>query len=498
MREPVNPYDMIPYQGAVVANSAPSHLSLCSLFHQGPIPKQSGYRVMELGCGDGANLLALAFYRPDAYFIGVDYSGVHIEKALRSVGHLGLTNIEFKRCDVRDLSAMNHTPYDYILAHGLFSWIPDDARRAVLAFCRDYLASEGLAYILYNAMPGWAMRGVIRDTFLRSPRVQAAPLEDKAGAALELSRELLEDLPSRQYAYGAMLARELEFVQGFHPSYIHHEFLSEVNQPFWLREFVELAGEYQLGYVADAHFCREDSHAPQALAESLKRRPMNGIQREETADLLCDRYLRASIVCKDDARRTSHPRNRLLDDVYLATSLSAKSDPFDLREGVTELFEGIGGIELTLDSALTKAAVLVLSERWPWGLKFSDMAQAAEHMVNTMGMGSSPEAAKLLKQEILEIVTLGQLELRLEEPIHGDVKPSDPVVHELARYEAGAGTGLTSSFHRFLPFDEKTLGLVRLLDRPGRLAEIEKEFDQAFLERQLSILSRWGLLKTGE
>lgn len=154
-------YDTVSYCGMVVPLAYPVHLGLCSRWkHAVPSPLR-GFRLTELGCGDGANLLALAFYDPEPTFIGIDNSSSAIDQARESARSLGLENIRFVLKDIRDLELADVAPSDYIIAHGLYSWVPEDARDAILTFCRKNLAPNGLAYISYNAQPGWAMRRLV-------------------------------------------------------------------------------------------------------------------------------------------------------------------------------------------------------------------------------------------------------------------------------------------------------------------------------------------------
>ena len=132
-------YDAVSYQGVVVPNSFPKHLALCSLWRHGPRPSTKRFSVTELGCGDGANLLPLAFYHPESSFIGIDSSVAAIHRAQEGVRRLGLENIHFVEEDVHTLQHADCRSSDYIVAHGLYSWVPDEARAAMLSFCRNNL-----------------------------------------------------------------------------------------------------------------------------------------------------------------------------------------------------------------------------------------------------------------------------------------------------------------------------------------------------------------------
>ena len=143
----VDPYDRYAYAGVTIPYTAPAHIALCARWSQGCSPNTESFSAAELGCGDGGNLLPLAFYNPESAFVGIDSSRQAVKRAQDGANRLGLQNVRYICCDVRDLAAIDFPQFDYIIAHGLYSWVPDDARAAILAFCRGALASDGLAYI---------------------------------------------------------------------------------------------------------------------------------------------------------------------------------------------------------------------------------------------------------------------------------------------------------------------------------------------------------------
>jgi SAM-dependent methyltransferase len=487
-------YDQVCYHGTAVANTAPAHLALCSAWHGGPRPPLDEYRAVELGCGDGANLVALAFYNPGCTFVGVDSSRVEFDRARAAARELGVENVRFIHRDVRELED-ELGAFDYAIAHGLYSWVPDDAREAILAFCRRRVAPEGLAYVSYNAQPGWATRRLVRETLLASPAVREAALEDRAWRAMELAARLLEDMPSREYAHAVLLSGELERVRDGKPFYVLHEYLADVNDGFWLGEFVQRARRQGLDYVADAQFCRWEGHVPAELRESLSARGLDAVEREETADLLGNRYFRASILRRDDAPPGMIDRQELMEELYAATSLAAQSDPFDLREGVVERFTGGGGTEVTLDGAVTKAAVVLLSAQWPAGIRMPDLCARASALLAAHGIDAPADGPARLLDDLAELFEAGQADFRLREPAFELTVPANPRAHALARAEAARGDVLTTPYHLPLPFGPEAMALVRGADGSRSLDALRREFGRELVDETVPILARWGLLE---
>jgi SAM-dependent methyltransferase len=490
-----SPYDRVCYHGTAVANTSPAHLALCSRWHGGPRPPLEGFRLLELGCGDGANLLPLAFYHPRSTFIGVDSSQGELDRAAAAARSLGLENIQLVHADVRDLHLSDRGSCDFVVAHGLYSWVPDDARDAILALCRRCLEPSGLAYVSYNAQPGWGTRRLVRETLLGVPAVRDATLEDRARRAREMAARLLEDLPSRDYAHAVLLAGELERVRDGKPFYVLHEYLAEVNDGFWLGEFVERAAGHGLHYVADAQFCRWEGHVPAELRAALSARGLNRVEHEQTADLLGNRYFRASILCRGDAPRTEADPAALFGEVHVATALSAQSEPFDLREGVVERFAGSDGPEVTLDGGLTKAAVVLLAAQWPSGMQLDALYARAARLFDTHGLEVPDGARAELPGYLTTLFEAGQVDLRLREPPYDATLPDRPRAHALARWEAKEHEVLTTPYHLPIPFDPDAMALVRALDGSRSSAELRWEFGDELMEGTLAILARWGLLE---
>ena len=494
MNDKTSAYNAVSYQGVVVPNSSSGHLSLCSLWRHGPRSLTQKFVLTELGCGDGTNLLPLAFYNPESTFIGIDNSAAQIHRAQESGRCLSLENIHFVQEDVRTLEHADFRSSDYIITHGLYSWVPEEAREGILSFCLKNLTPFGLAYISYNAQPGWSMRSLVRETLMRARSVREAAVEHKAARAIEVATQLLEDLPSRDFAFGALFAEELARVRNGNPGYVFHEYLAEINEGFWLRDFVAHAQRHGLDYVADAQDFRWEGQVPQALLSSLSKRKLDPIEQEEMTDLLCHRYFRASILCRSDAPRQSMTHREILETAFIATSLCAESDPFDLTEGVVETFCREHGPEITLDVSITKAAIVLLANQWPQGMRFESLWQPASQFLISHGCAVNSGAREQLLEELILLYETGQLDLRLDEPNYRRNIPEYPRAHALARFEAQHREALTTPFHLSVPFEPETLQFVQELDGSRSTKELHREFGSKIIDETLPVLARWGLL----
>src|SRR3954454_8896697 len=123
-------YDDVPYSNHPYAQTHPDRLATVAILHGLEPPDPFHARVLEIGCGAGGNLLAMAAATPGIRAVGVDLAAVAIEEGRTVVDAVGLQNIELYQADVRELTDGRLGEFDYIVAHGVYGWIPADAREA--------------------------------------------------------------------------------------------------------------------------------------------------------------------------------------------------------------------------------------------------------------------------------------------------------------------------------------------------------------------------------
>jgi len=470
-------YEVYAYKGVTIPYSAPAHLALCSQWSGGPAPRSDHFSVIELGCGDGGNLLPLAFYHPDCTFVGIDRSRSALDRAQEVADRLNLENVRLVCGDVRELSPTEFDCVDYVIAHGLYSWVPDDARYAILRFCRDALAPNGLAYISYNAQPGWSTRQIVRDTLRRSQSVREAAVAEKAAKAIEFATRLLEDLPASRFASTMVLGDELARVRDGQPWYVFHEYLTETNCGFWLRDFVEEARQSGLSYVVDAHFCRWEGYVPVELKKAVAKRRLDPIDEAETIDLMGHRYFHASILARPGYSRASVEHDELIAQAYFASSLQPQSETLSLDDG-----------------SIVKAAALVLGRVWPSAVRLDTLYQRSLSLLAEHNCVAPSDAFGQLLEAIKILFEAGQTDVRLSQPTYGTDVNGYPTAHALARWEAEVRDALTTPHHFTVRFDGDTMALVRSMDGSRSESELQQTFGEQFVRRTVSVLGRWGLL----
>jgi SAM-dependent methyltransferase len=475
---PRETYDEVPYEGQPIPATAPLALSLASRAHGGPVPRLQGARVLELGCGDGANLVPLAFHHPGYELVGVDSSARAIAKAREAAQAAGVQNVRFVEADLAEYESEGEV--DFVIAHGVYSWIPAATRAAMRRSIRRALSPSGLAYVSFNAQPGWSVRGRVRDALVRSrPR-------DPSGAR-ERVLALRAIVGEAETSWQQILAHELELVADAGESYLVHEYLEDVNDAFWLGDLArDFAGD-GLRYVADASFDRPEGWVHPALRERVRALTDDPVFEEELIDLVAFRQLRCATFARSDAAISARPGADLLDEARVACAAHPLGDPFDLAPGVTERFRGARGAEVESDSPLRKAALLVLAERYPHAFTMDELCDRAAELLRRYGIEPDLGERAALKDGLYRLWLHLEAELRLEGArVRTEASPR-PIATVLARYEAEHRLVLTTPIHSAVPLEPIDREIVKRLDGSRTEAEVVSDIVLALERGELSL-----------
>ncbi len=219
--------------------SDPALSSVAALLGGLNVKHPSGARILEIGCSSGHNLIPLAMRWPNASFVGIDFSEPAIRSALELAALAGLTNVDFHAVDLRDFNNTGE-PFDFIIAHGFFSWVPDEVKAALLEFCGDNLALSGIATVSFNAEPGWRAR---------FPVIQKARAIQHAGAgdemtALAILREVTESDSPEIAIIDDMMAKG--------PEILPFDDFAPINDPWPLERFVLATAEAHLHWLGES------------------------------------------------------------------------------------------------------------------------------------------------------------------------------------------------------------------------------------------------------
>jgi methyltransferase-like protein/2-polyprenyl-3-methyl-5-hydroxy-6-metoxy-1,4-benzoquinol methylase len=464
-------YDQIPYPSLSYSQSHPDRLAtVARLLGMSP-PPVDRCRVLELGCASGGNLIPMAYGLPESEFVGLDISARQIAEGQAAVTALDLRNIALRQMDILDADG-DLGQFDYIIAHGVFSWVPRPVQDKLLEICKRNLAPKGVAYVSYNTYPGWHMLGTMRDMMLYHTRDLEDP-QQRAAQARGLLGFLAESVSAKSSAYGSFLNMYAKFLQGelegsrpTDDSFLLHDELEAVNEPIYFYQFAERAAEHGLQYLGEAEFCTmSDSNFPHEVSKALRQMAKSVVDYEQYLDFLRNRTLRQTLLCHDDVtleRRLSLARLRSL---YVASSARAVSPDPDLHSVNVEKFRAADGAILSTDHPVTKVAMLYLAEIWPRAVSFESLLSTARSRLGLEGTAEQDDA-QALATNLLTAYSYSKklIELHVHAP-HMALEVSErPVASPLARFQAQSNGQVTNLRHERVRVDEFDRYLLSRLD----------------------------------
>lgn len=265
-----------------------------------PNPKSA--RVLELGATYGGNIISQALFNPDATFVGIELSQEQVEKGNEVIANAGLTNVSLIQSDIASIGSEIGT-FDYIIAHGVYSWVDDGVKEALLRLIDEHLAEDGIAYVSYNTYPGWHTMEEVRQLMMFSNRDKTQfnhkekVLHGKTIGSIVGSQILKYDnLKERNSKFLGALRSVMQKDE----YYVGHDHLEPNNDPVYFYQFNDHLAAHSLAYLCDADLTLSMVRSFDAdIADTLdKLAPNDHVAQEQYLDFMLDTTFRKSIICK--------------------------------------------------------------------------------------------------------------------------------------------------------------------------------------------------------
>ncbi len=475
-------YDRVTYPGYTHPQTHPDRMAvLGTLFGLSPAPV-TACRVLELGCGDATNLLPMVWALPQSRFVGVDLAPTPISRGNRICRELGLTNARLVQTDLSEITS-DWGSFDYVIAHGLYSWVPAPVRENLLRVCRDLLSPNGIAFVSYNTFPGFHLRRMLREMMFF--HVQGLPsATERVDQAQALARFLGGGQQTRD-EYRLWLKAECDRVLDHAEGHLYHDELAPVNEAFYFTEFVEAASRFGLQYLAEADFFEMwDDVFEDSIRETLKSLGRNRVVREQYLDFLKCRRFRQTLLCRAEARLTAEPGLESVAGLRVSSPAACEQAMPDLRPGVNCAFETPKGAKCQTDLPLGKAALAILGATWPASLPFGELLEQVREDLAREGIAvAGTEACRdVLGGFLLRLYRRSVVEFHVYQPPLAREVGDRPLAPPLVRWQAAHGDWVTSLLHI----------AVKVEDEIGRtmLTWLDGTVDREQLRRRL-----WELLK---
>ena len=271
-------------------------------------PPAKTARVLELGATYGGNIISQAVHNPEATFVGIELSQDQVEKGNKIISDAKLDNVSLVQGDILNFDETLGT-FDYIIAHGFYSWISDEMKDKLLDIISNHLADNGIAYVSYNTYPGWHTMEEVRQLMLFANRGhnelthKEKVLRGKTVGSLVGSQILnYDNLKERNSKFlGA-----LRSVMQKDDYYVGHDHLEPHNNPCYFYQFNNHLKAHNLSYVCDADLTLSMARTyDESIADKLEKlAPNSQADQEQYLDFMLDTTFRKSIICKADAAKT--------------------------------------------------------------------------------------------------------------------------------------------------------------------------------------------------
>lgn len=435
----VTNYDELPY--FCMARPSTHPLRLAGILHllgiQAPLVNQC--RVLELGCGDGTNLFSMAIGFPKSKFIGIDLSIEQINLGKKRLDKLNLPNVELYQADILTIGKEIGF-FDYIIAHGVYSWVSDTVQERILNLCSKHLTDNGAAYLSYNTRPGWNLRMTVRDMLLYHTKgfetIPEKLTQMKSWLQFveqHVSDKMAKILPTHiNYGYYRYLKNELpEFIE-LPENYLFHEFLEDNNSPIYFHQLMEKATQHNLVYAGDAdvRFMFREFQTPEML-EMFGN--LDTISKEQYVDFLENRQFRMSILCKKGIHVDPELPEKKLEEFYFSSPAITHSKNITFEEGKAIEFESAEAVFLE-HSMLGKALLVCLSEHYPETISLEILLQKIQSLLSKAGFLQPIDKDEIIKL-LLHFAVKGLIEaLPLPLPITVEIEEY-PKISPLAQLE---------------------------------------------------------------
>jgi len=465
-------YDESPYQSFPFAHTHPTHLyTIAKLFGLQPTAVENA-RILELGCASGGNLIPVAYHFPQSECLGIDLSEVQIKDGSQQISGLKLQNISLRHQSILDFH-LNEGKFDYIICHGVYSWVDDLAKDKILDICQKNLTENGIAYISYNTFPGWNMVNSVKDLMLWHTKNITDP-KQKAQQARIILKFMTDGLQQDNSPYAACLRNEIQLLSRQPDSYLLHEHLSHYNQPIYFHQFMAEASKHQLSYLSDSNFeMMYTDNLPTQFANELKK-ITDIVAMGQYMDFIRNQRFRATLLCHASQKINRSLKTQDIEPFYLqlrANPTNGNLSEEDLKkEGEIQFSNGM--LTYNVRHPLSKLAMLILYENKVKPIHYQELCKKIAERGAIKDM-------QVIKQNLnnelnlMRAVLAGIIQIcSYPKQFHAQVDPQ-PIACPFARFQASQQkTAVTNRCHQPYGLSAVTAAILPHMDGTHSLSSL--------------------------
>lgn len=445
-----------------------------------PAPPEQA-RVLELGCGDGFNLAAMAALYPDAAYTGIDYSQATIERGQAMLQELSKTQVHLEAGDIRTLNP-DLGQFDYIIAHGVYSWVPETVRDALLATLSRHLSPQGVAFVSYLALPGGYLREMVR-CMVRFHTREETGIRERTAQARALMK-FLANASDEPNAYTQWVRTEAKLLEHHTDEAFFHDELSDESKPLLFIEFLEQANRHGLRFLCEAEYI---TPVAQRLTEQtrahLKPLESNRVLLEQYLDFIEGRRFRQTLLCRPGNGEQLDPAK--LDRLHVAARAKLVGSSTGLKSSEVMELRGQKNAFLSANTPAEKAVLLELVAENGGSLPFPELLARVRRRLSEAALGFTTEDEGKLRLYLIRAAVPGMIDLLWNPSRHAVEIPARPQAHPFSHWSLERGAPAVFSFLGQFVEVEGALGrqLLKLLDGTRDHAALLREI-RTFLARE--------------
>lgn len=423
------------YQTGVAPKLAPSFLNtVCVINGYEPVPIDRPFTYFELGCGQGFTANMLAASNPQGRFYAADFNPAHVANARELLGAARLDNLTLLENSFAELAQgrVDVPELDFIVMHGIYSWVTPENRRHLVNFIGRHLKPGGIAYLTYNALPG-AVAPLQR---LALEYANAHP--NTRDVQIEETRTFINQMIDAKAGYfttntGVIMKNRLENWKTCKPSYLAHEYMNECWQALYHADVardlrpakLEFAGSVILGLAF-----------PEMMLTKEQFRLINAIPgvtgRETVKDFMMNTAFRADVFVRGARRMSALRKAQWLEQIGVALTVPREMATLGFTPETMSAQDDMAG---TILNHLAKAPRSLAELASLHGQTVDSIFQVLA-LLNTNDQGapfflssakSSTEPAHRMNLAVAEQATLDDRYQALASPLLGSALPAGQI-----------------------------------------------------------------------
>jgi methyltransferase-like protein/SAM-dependent methyltransferase len=458
-------YETVAYLSKAIPLTDPDSIAANAILHGITPPPPDKCRVLELGCAAGMNVIATAFVSPKCQFYGVDLAPSQIEMGRLIVNEIGLQNV---RLDAKSIDALGDDigTFDYIVCHGVYSWVPPHVQDAILRVCAKHLAPNGIAYVSYNTYPGWHRRGMLRDMLLFHDD-RSLPPANRIARSRDFAAFLAGADPDNESLHSASIRDEVKQLDTQNDQHLFHEQLEPFNEPLYFWQFMERASAHGLQFLCEAKPTAETT-STKRLRERLGGNE-DRIRAEQYTDFLLGRTFRRTMLVHNASSCAATPQASGVQRLYLRSrAIQVPPSEEDAKSATgLEAFRTPTEVTITTNNPVVLAMLHSLTEAAPGVVSFDDLHRMVVERLHAFSDPTIQPLADdplIVARAALQCAPTGLVEFRSLPSKFASRPSARPKASALARWQAIHSDMVTSLGHWTVTLSGLERFLIQYLD----------------------------------